>query len=291
MVPFYRSGLILALGILLTGCKPPPAPPTGVDAPKTYAVRGVVQALAPDQRHATIRHEAIPGYMPAMTMELSAKNPAELKGLAAGDEITFTLVVTADDDWIEEVRRTGKTTTPALVPAWHVVEAELQVGDPLPDCEFTDEKGQTVRLSDFRGRAVAFTFFFTSCPLPEFCPRMNRNFFEARKLLMADSSAPTNWQFLSVSFDSGFDTPQILAGYAKFFRQDNPDRWRFAVASTNTLAYLGPKVDLRFWRENGTLSHNLRTVVLDGGGRIFKQFDGNDWTPSQLAEALATAAR
>ena len=292
MVPLWNWSFILALGLFLTGCKPAKAPPPdALDVPKTYAVRGVVQALASDQHHATIRHEAIPGYMPAMTMDLSVKNPAELKGLAAGDEIAFTLVVTASDDWIEKVRSTGKTTAPAPAPAWHVVEAELQVGDTLPDCEFTDETGRTIRFSDFHGRAVAFTFFFTSCPLPEFCPRMNRNFFEARKLLMSDTSAPTNWQFLSVSFDSSFDTPQILAGYGKYFRQDNPDRWLFAVASTNTLASLGPKVDLRFWRENGTISHNLRTVVLDGGGRIFKQFDGNDWTPSQLAEALVAAAQ
>ncbi len=76
--------------------------------------------------------------------------------------------------------------------------------------------GKPVRFSDFRGSAVAFTFFFTSCPLPEYCPRMNRNFSEARKLLAGDPSAPTNWELLSISFDSSFDTPQILAQLRKF---------------------------------------------------------------------------
>jgi cytochrome oxidase Cu insertion factor (SCO1/SenC/PrrC family) len=65
----------------------------------------------------------------------------------------------------------------------------------------------------------------------------------------------------------------------------------FAVASTNTLASLAPKVDLNFWREGGSISHNLRTVVLDPNGKIFKQFDGNDWTPQQLADATIEAAR
>jgi hypothetical protein len=75
------------------------------------------------------------------------------------------------------------------------------------------------------------------------------------------------------------------------YRGTNADRWLFVTASTNTLASLAPKVDLNFWRESGTISHNLRTVVLDGAGKIFKEFDGNDWTPQQLADAVRDAAK
>lgn len=286
--------IFLGLFALLfaTGCKPEASAPTpSVSTNQTYAVRGVVQAIAPDLRHATIQHEKIPGYMAAMTMDFSVRDTNELNGLAPGDEIAFTLVVTADDDWIEHLQRVGKTAvTNAPAPAWRIVEPELEVGDTLPDYEFTSETGRPVRFSDFRGRAVAFTFFFTSCPLPEYCPRMNRNFSEARKLLTADTNAPANWEMLSISFDSSFDTPQILSGYAKFYRGDDTNHWLFVVASTNTLASLAPKVDLNFWRANGSISHNLRTVVLDGAGKITRQFDGNDWMPQQLAAALRAAA-
>ena len=283
----FLCGLLLALG-----CKrETTAPPISAATNQTYSVRGVVQAVAPDFHHATIKHEKIPGYMAAMTMDFSAKNTNEFNNISAGDEITFTLVVTADDDWIENVQRTGQSAEPTPAPTWRVVESELNVGDTLPDYSFTSENGQPVRFSNFRGRAVAFTFFFTSCPLPEFCPRMNKHFLEARKILTTDTNAPANWQLLSISFDSSFDTPEILSGYAKFYRGADADRWLFAVASTNTLASLAPKVDLNFWRENGSISHNLRTVVLDGGGKIFKQFDGTDWTPEQLADAIRAAAR
>jgi len=226
-----------------------------------------------------------------MTMDFSVRDTNALASLAPGDEITFTLVVSTDDDWIENIQSTGKSATLTPAPTWHVVESELQVGDTLPDYEFTSETGRPVRFSDFRGRAVAFTFFFTSCPLPDYCPRMNKNFFETRKILLADSNAPMNWQLLSVSFDSGFDTPEVLTGYGKYYRGEDTNRWLFAVASSNTLASLAPKVDLNFWRENGSISHNLRTVVLDAGGKIFRQFDGNDWTPEQLGDAIRAAAR
>ena len=283
----FLGGLLLAIG-----CKrEPSAPPSSAATNQTYSVRGVVQAIPPDHRHATIKHEAIPGYMAAMTMDFSVRDTNALASLAPGDEITFTLVVSTDDDWIENIQSTGKSATLTPAPAWHVVESELQVGDTLPDYEFTSETGRPVRFSDFRGRAVAFTFFFTSCPLPDYCPRMNKNFFETRKILLADSNAPMNWQLLSVSFDSGFDTPEVLTGYGKYYRGEDTNRWLFAVASTNTLASLAPKVDLNFWRENGSISHNLRTVVLDAGGKIFRQFDGNDWTPEQLGDAIRAAAR
>ena len=120
---------------------------------------------------------------------------------------------------------------------------------------------------------------------------MNKNFSETRKLLLADTNAPANWQLLCISFDSAFDSPPILQSYAGLYRGTNADRWLFAVAPTNTLRELAPKVDLNVWRENGVLSHNLRTVVLDTNGTIFKQFDGNDWTPQQLAAAIRDAAK
>ena len=256
-----------------------------------YAARGVVKQIAPDHRHATIQHEAIPGYMLAMTMDLSVRDTNGLNAISPGDVITFDLVVTADDDWVDNIKRVGSTNAPAPVPTWRVVESELQPGDELPDYEFTSETGRAVRFSDYGGRAVAFTFFFTSCPLPEFCPRMNQHFSEARKLLKEDPNAPANWQLLSISFDSGFDQPQILAGYGKFYRGEDTNGWLFAVASPTTLAGLAPKVDLNFWKENGTYSHNLRTVVLDVNRRIFRQFSGNEWTPQQLADALRAAAK
>jgi protein SCO1/2 len=279
-----------ALLLLAVGCKREPSAPVAVPANQTYSVRGIVQQIAPDHRHATIQHEKIPGYMAAMTMDFSVRDPDALNALSPGDEITFNLVVSADNDWIENIRRTGSTNAPAP-PTWRVVAAELKPGDELPDAEFTSETGQIVRFSDFRGRAVAFTFFFTSCPLPEFCPRMNRNFSEARMLLLEDTNAPPNWELLSISFDPDFDRPEILTGYGNFYRGGDTNRWLFAVAATNTLAVLAPKVDLMFWRENGSISHNLRTVVLDPNGKISRQFDGNDWTPQQLADAIRAAAK
>lgn len=299
MKTISELGLILTL-VLIVGCKPEPVSispavsmATNAAVAATYEVRGLVKAIAPDRRSATIKHEEIPGYMKAMTMMLDVHDTNEFNGIAPGDEIKFKMRVAEDEDWIEGIRFVAHRVAPGTNDpfTFQARSQSLKVGDTLGDYEFTGEDSKVFRFSEYRGKAVVFTFFFTTCPLPDFCPRMNKNLAAARKILVEDANAPTNWQMFSISFDSELDKPQILGGYGSFYRGQNTNRWLFAVASTNTLAGLAPKVGLNFWREAGTISHNLRTVVLDGQGNIAAQFDGNEWTAEELAKAIAEAAR
>jgi protein SCO1/2 len=263
------------------------------DGVKFYPAHGMVQRVSLDHRSVTIHHRSIPGYMMEMTMDFSVKDTNELPGISAGDEINFTLAVGPDDSWVTHVQlaahHVSEVTNNTFV--FHADSPELKTGDLLPDGRLRTEAGSEIHLADFHGRALAFTFFFTRCPLPDFCPRMNRNFEETRQLLLSNPNAPTNWELLSISFDPDFDEPEVLAGYAGLYRGDDTRHWLFAAASTNTLANLAPRLDLMVMRQGGNISHNLRTVVLDPRGRIARQFDGNSWTPGQLAEAIINAAR
>jgi protein SCO1/2 len=272
--------------------EPEAAPAAGQAAAKSYDARGIVRQISDDRRKATIQHEAIPGYMSAMTMEFNVKNTNEIVGISPSDEITFKLVVGENDSWIEGVQfvshHIADVTNNTFV--FHFATAELKPGDLLPDCTFMAEDGSTVHLSDFRGKAVAFTFFYSRCPLPDYCQRMSKNFSETRKLLLA-TNAPDNWQLLSISFDPGFDSPAMLSAYANAYRNGDTNRWLFAATTTNTLSGLAPRLDLMIMRNgDDILSHNLRTVVLDPQGKIFRQLDGNQWTPQQLADTILQAA-
>lgn len=265
--------------------------PTG-DA--SYPAVGRIRAIAADRKTVTIRHEAIPNFMPRMTMNFTVKSPPELEGFASGDEVEFRLHVGEDDHWIDQVRRRGSRPPEAPenipAPATRAAVSVLKAGDHMPALEFVDEAGRNRTLTDFRGQAVAFTFIFSRCPLPNFCPRMSKHFSRARQLLVAQPQGPTNWQFLSLSFDPEFDSPKVLTRYARTYRADNPDRWLFAAVEPSVLDPLAPQLDFQFSRTDGSFSHNLRTVVLDATGRIHRFFDGSDWRPEELAAALAEAA-
>lgn len=266
-----------------------------VSTPKqVHEAKGVLRRIGADHRTAVIRHEPIPNYMPAMTMELTVRNPRELEGLKEGDVITFRLLATDDTHWIDTLKKLAVTNAPPTpLPAGKRERKpqELSVGDPLPDFELRTETGEILRLSKLRGKAVALTFIFTRCPLPDFCPLMSRNFSRARAILKADPPASTNWHLLSISFDPEFDTPEVLSRYAGGYRGDDPSHWTFASASPPVLETLAPKVDLMYYPEGGSILHNLRTVVLDTQGRIHRQFDSNQWKARELAEALREASQ
>jgi protein SCO1/2 len=255
----------------------------------TYTVKGVFKESRSAGREAVITHETIPGYMNAMTMPFDVKKPAELGGLQPGDKIAFRLSVTKTDAWIDEIKKTGEpalNSSPAH-PLRQSIVPELQPGALIPDCILTNQLEQRVHISDFKGQALAFTFFFSRCPLPTYCPRMNSNLAAVQEALLTDT-AKTNWQLLSISFDPEFDTPAHLAEHAKFY-QSNLGHWNFATSSPEEIIKLGGEFGLMFWHENGTISHNLRTVVVDASGRVQKVFTDNEWQPAQLVAEIKKA--
>jgi protein SCO1/2 len=259
-----------------------------------YQVKGVVREVMAEKKSVTVAHEEIPGYMLAMTMDFSVTNAAELAGLSPGDAITFRMTVTADDGWIDQIRKTGATNAiaPPPEPFRRVRYVEpLAVGDMMPDYTFTNELGRIVRLSDFKGRAYAFNFIFTRCPFPTFCPRQSKGFSEAQDKLKSMSGGPTNWHFLSITIDPGYDTPARLKGYAATYHAD-PARWTFLTGDLEDITAIGEQVGLQFWREkpDALPNHNVRTVVVDAAGRIQWVNNQNEWNTEALVEEMTKAA-
>lgn len=107
---------------------------------------------------------------------------------------------------------------------------------------------------------------------------------------MAEKGGPTNWQFLTISFDPEFDSPAVLKQYAGRYRGKNPDRWQFASADSHVMRNLSSQLDFRFMNDGGAFVHNLRTVVFDARGRIHRQFDGNGWKPEELVRCMTEAS-
>ncbi|MCW5962400.1 MAG: copper-binding protein [Bryobacterales bacterium] len=71
---------------------------------RRYPLTGVVRSLVKEERLAMIRHQEIPGWMPAMTMEFEIRSAAEFAGLDKGMTIRATVVVTESGAyWLENV--------------------------------------------------------------------------------------------------------------------------------------------------------------------------------------------
>lgn len=278
-----RSGWAV---LILTAChkdSTPPPPPQ-----RTFAVNGLVRELEPDGKTVVIRHEAISNYMAAMTMPFEVRDPGELRGLKPGDAISFHLVVTSNEGWIEGVTQRPKPPEPSPPPPGVQISRAvepLDEGDMLPDCHFTNELGQPVNLAQYKGGVLAFTFFFTTCPFPNFCPRLTANFSEAAAQLRQMPDAPPRWQLLSITFDPANDTPPRLLAYAKNAHYD-PAHWSFLTGDIIQTSELADQFGENFWTEGGSISHNLRTVVVDARGRVRKIYQGNKWTSADLVQEI-----
>ena len=288
-----------ALALGLVGCKPAAsATATGgssaAETPREYSVRGVVRRVEPERRSMVVKHEEIPGFMPAMTMPFDVKEPKELNGLKPGDQISFRMLVTTNDGWIDRIQVVGSDTNAVATPPPVRITSSvplLEAGSLLPDYTLTNELGRVIRLSEFRGQVLAFTFIFTRCPYPDFCPRMTDLFARAQKHLAGEPDAPKNVRFLSISFDPEHDTPELLRAYAERHNYD-PSRWTLATGAWDQLEPLTGHFGLIFGRDvpPEKMEHNLRTVVVRPSGKIQAILPSNEWQSEDLIREIRAAA-
>jgi len=252
---------------------------------QTYSVTGLIKQVRSEDQTVVIRHEVVPGYMPAMTMPFKVNDPKDLDRLKVGEQVCFRLLVSETESWIDHIMRTEAQPTASTSAPSPVVEVKPR--HPLMDVAFTNELNQPVRLADFQGQALAITFFFTRCPIPDYCPRLSKNFEEASRKLGTMASIPTNWHFLSVSFDSAFDTPAVLKAYGERYNAD-PRHWSFWTGPPEQVAELARHSDASFTKgPDGFFDHNFRTLIIGPSGKLQMAFPvGGDLSEAIVSEIL-----
>jgi protein SCO1 len=255
-----------------------------------YVVQGVLKEVRQEEHQLVISHEEIPHFMAAMTMAFSVKDAAMPTNASSGDKITFQLHVTENDSWVDHIERLAAAKETArsagVLPNKNVIPepGPPPIGgtpNPLRDYKFTNELGEPISLGEFRGQAIALTFFFTRCPIPQYCPRLSRNFEEVERKLMGMANAPTNWHLVSVTFDPAHDTPQVLRAYARSYHYD-PAHWSFLTGPSDKIAELARLCDVTFKADNGFFNHNFRTLIIDASNRLQMVFP----TSGDLSDAI-----
>jgi protein SCO1/2 len=274
----------LALALLLQGCSPQPA------APRQYELQGQILAVRPEQHEILIKHGDIKGFMPGMTMPFRVRDAALLQGKAPGDLVTASLMVADTEAWIASLVKTGAAPLlgTATLPAASFV-TPLTPGDLAPDTGLIDQAGDALSLADWRGSAAAVTFMYVRCPLPQFCPLLDRRFAAVQRLIAGDATLGDRARLLSVSFDPDADTPARLQAHAEKLGAD-PAIWRFATAPRDVVDRFAATFGVNVIREaDSTITHNMRTAVIGPDRREVSVYEGSDWTPAQIADDLRRA--
>jgi len=256
----------------------------------SYKVRGVAVEISKETNIIRINHEEIPNFMKPMTMPFTVKRRQELKNINEGDQISFELIITDKESWIEDIKiLTNRKHTPKKQKRLFSISnsSPLRTGDELPNYSLINQDENTIELSSFKGRVLIFTFIYTRCPIPDFCPRMTQHFLDTLNILK-ERSIKDDYHFLSISFDPDFDNPKRLRNYSKAFLINNKN-WSFATGNKKIIDEITSRFGITVRRTTNSITdwdHNLRTIITDTNGIIKKIYIGNSWTPEELAEDI-----
>ena len=262
---------------------------------KTFHVRGKV--VAADGTRVTLDHEAVPGFMDAMTMSYKVRDPNVVSELHPGDQIVAKIIVQQDaegfhDPVLDDIIVVGQAR-PDYKPVvqYHVPEA----GDQVPDFELLNQSGRVIRLKQFKGKVVLLTFIYTRCTLADYCPRMSRNFARIDNLLSADSKLYAETHLISVSFDPAYDTPKVLrsygGGYTGKYTKENFAHWDFAAPPEKELTAVTQFFDVGVTPGGDrSLTHSLSTVLIGKDGKVIAWYPTNEWSPEEVVRQMKQAA-
>jgi len=262
---------------------------------KVYKLRGKVVTTNAATGEVTLNHEAIPGFMDAMTMPYKLKDPSILGELHPGDVITADVLVSQDADAdvlldhivvVAQGKPDYKPTSVYHVPA---------PGDAVPDFKLRNQDGRTIHLDQFRGKALLITFIYTRCPLPNFCPLVTHNFALIEKQLAASPALHAKTHLLCVSFDPEHDTPDRLRAYGAGYIGSNAEQtfahWDFAVPEKPVLTEMAKYFDVGVTvGADESITHTLSTTLVGRDGKVVRFYPGNEWTPDQVMADVKEAA-
>jgi len=255
-----------------------------------FDLRGKVVAVDKNAGTVTLAHEAIPGYMAAMTMTYPLKDKWAFDVLKPRQTVHATLVVASDRAWLEGivVSEEAKPESGSLAPP---ESARPLLGEEVPDFPLINQDGKRIHFHQYHGQALLLTFIYTRCPLPDYCPLMSKNFAQILAEARSDPKLSPSTHLLSISIDPEYDKPAILRAYA-LDCAGNPhpfDQWEFASGTPEQVRKVAEFFGLKYWTEGGQIVHALVTALIGPDSRVIQLYRGNEWQPAQVVSDLRAA--
>jgi protein SCO1/2 len=175
-----------------------------------------------------------------------------------------------------------------LVSTLRERQLRQSIGEPiaaLPEFDLLDQTGAKVSLATWRGEPWIVDFVFTRCGGQ--CPLLTQRMKKLAALL------PPGVRLASISVDPEYDTPEILAAYARDQGAVDP-RWAFLTGPPERVRAL-IREGFRLALEPGQpdpkepILHSTRFVLVDGQGRVRRY--GEAFDDASLADLARVAGQ
>ena len=259
------------------------------------------------ESEATIKHEEIKGFMPAMTMPYKVKEAKLLDGIAPGDLINATACRhESNDAFLTGGDQEGRASAPpaedarrcftdAGAASWRRFEL-LKPGEAVPDerSSWTRTAGSRADFSGVqRMRRPSCNDVHLYDVSDADILSAARSEFRGRAEEAADGSVAGETQgrvqLVSVSFDPATDTPPVLKRATRRRLEADLARWTFLTGDRDDIDRFASRFGVQVARAANNprdITHNLRTAIVGADGKLVKIYTGNEWTPEQILADL-----
>jgi len=139
-----------------------------------------------------------------------------------------------------------------------------------------------VTLEALRGKVVAVTFIYTSCP--DVCPMLTDKMARVQDALGPDFG--TEIAFVSISVDPEHDTPEVLKEYAEALDADLAG-WTFLTGTPAAVRDVAHRYGVAVApAADGQVDHTLLTTLIDRHGTMRVQYLGYRFDPEEFRHDL-----
>jgi protein SCO1/2 len=174
-------------------------------------------------------------------------------------------------------------SSPAVVQAHEASdEQRLPTIGAAPDFALTSQDGAEVTLGALRGKVVAVTFIYISCP--DVCPMLSDKLARVQDALGPDFG--TEIAFLSITVDPEHDTPEVLKDYAEALDADLAG-WSFLTGEPAAVLEVARQYGVAVAPgPDGQVEHTLLTTLVDRHGTMRVQYLGYRFDPEEFRHDL-----
>jgi len=120
--------------------------------------------------------------------------------------------------------------------------------------------------------------------MPNMCPAL----IYKQQYLANQFSNTDNIEFITISFDYIYDTPDILK--KKYHSIINKyDNWHMlsSVGHISDLMIISKQSMFSFWGvDDNDIGHNMRTILLGPDMKLLNNFDGMEWLPKDAKNSI-----
>jgi protein SCO1 len=260
--------------------------------PKRHPLTGEIIKADAERLTLLVKHDEIPGYMPAMTMEF-AVTIGDVLNAHEGQRIRAEMVQRDDGEIaLEKIWPVDAVADATVGAAGGALRQDTsirgrrayrEVGENLPDFALYDQTGKVVSAARFRGKQIMLNFIFTRCQVAQMCPLSTANMTATQR--KAKEAGVKDIEFVSITLDPEYDTPGVLLTYAK---QRGIDTTNFSFltgpesAIKDLLTQFGVLADF----EGSILKHTVSTMLIDAQGKIIWRVDGSQWSPDEFVAKM-----